>query len=121
MKKFNVELKQEVEVEFSSVNKAKKYFIKGDWKDFFYAYENLEELASDLALNFSNPRGVTSYDWVKGCYTMFIEGFGEFISTGSCYDFSLTSEEFGTVKIKVCTDMYVDYVLRVRETNENNL
>jgi hypothetical protein len=49
--KITATLEQEMKVEFTEPEKAKAFFIDGDWKNSFYTFKNLEDLAESLMLN----------------------------------------------------------------------
>lgn len=58
-------LEQEMKVEFTDPEKAKAFFIDGDWKKSFYTFDDLEELASFLMLN-AREKLVVGDHWREG-------------------------------------------------------
>jgi hypothetical protein len=77
MIKKDITIQTEVSVLFHHPEKTESYFIDGDWGNYFYRLDDLDELAEHIALN-ARWNGVNlhkdsetaSYEWVidiEGC------------------------------------------------------
>ncbi len=103
MKKFNVELKAEHNVSFSNPEKAQAFFIDGKWKDVFYDFVDLEELAGFIALSYLQ-------------HGKSFEGFSDFQRTKSPMIVENKCEEYGIISIEVDMDLEVDYITEQEES-----
>lgn len=56
MKKFNIELQANIKVTFSDPKKAQAYFIDGEWNEYFFDFDSLQELAEFIGSNFVDER-----------------------------------------------------------------
>ena len=74
---YNVGYEMKIEVLFSDPVKAESYFIKGDWRNYFFKLDDMEELSIHIADMFH----ATPDYWhaVKKEHCKFIEGFGLFV------------------------------------------
>ena len=75
MSKFRTDFEMSIDVEFLNPEKAKAFFIDGDWKKSFYTFNDLADLARGLSCEFHDePK-----EWENNHYSKDIEGFGLFI------------------------------------------
>lgn len=81
--KFTATLEQEIKVVFTEPEKAKAFFIDGDWRESFFEFSHLEQLAEFLMLNTSDKLRVMDH-WREDGELHFganIEGFPYFYKT----------------------------------------
>ena len=111
-----VELKAEIDVSFSDPEKAKAVFIDGDWKDYFWVIDDLENLATDLANAFHNEPQHWKYDHEKqkGWYQKSPEGFGTFIQQDNG-SFVMEDETTGKITISYEMELEPDGTFEVTE------
>lgn len=79
MSKFRTSFEMEIDVTFHDPDKAKAYFIDGDWKESFWTLECLGEVAKKLAHHFHGEP--LYFDPKEKRVARMVEGFGRFIDT----------------------------------------
>ncbi len=99
---FEVDLKATVKVQFSDEAKAVEYLIEGDWKEHFFEFADLSEIAEHLAYTFQKF-GVD-----------YLEGFGDFVKEYDQY-VSHQPNEYGSIYIKLEEGLEVDYTMETTE------
>lgn len=102
-------LQSEIDIVFDNPKKAKEYFIDGEWKESFFKFDELKEVAEHLAYAFYvTPE---QYNFDKKRYEKFIEGFG---NCSSCvdeeshsytYTFLDDAIDYGTIKISIASEL----------------
>ncbi len=107
MSKIRTSFEMEIDIDFLDEKSSFKHFIEGDWKESFYTFEDLNEVAEHISHNFhianSELKKVNDeYRWVK-----FIEGFGEFVEQDNGA-FKLTEELNGGGDITVNYEMELE-------------
>lgn len=102
-----VEMQMNIEISFEDKEKSEEYFIHGDWKNYFYEYDNLEEIAGHIAYAFN----VCPTHWSKERKTdfKFIEGFGEFFREDNTKWINF-SDETGNIMVEIIQDLEVEYI-----------
>ncbi len=93
---FEVDLKATVKVQFSDEAKVKEFFIEGDWKECFFEFSDLTEIAEHLAFV------------VQKFGSFNIEGFGDFVRESNYY-VSHQPNEYGSIYIELSEGLEVDY------------
>jgi len=88
----------EIDVNFMNEEQSLNHFIKGDWKDSFYTFNDLDELAEHISYAFH----ITSDEFRKRdgkhIFVKFIEGFGDFIrQENGSYELSEEPDEGGKI------------------------
>jgi len=98
--KVKIEFKQEVEVIFDDIEKAKAYFI-GKWSESFAPVKSVEEaiewLSGDISLEINRP----SHFRHRPCLQ--VEGLGDFFSTANPNTWK-TEEDYGLGLITIKYD-----------------
>lgn len=84
-----ITLTTEIDIQFSDEEKAKAYFIDGDWKEYFFTYSDMRDLCEHIAYSFHMQGG-----WREA----YVEGFGTFIREDEIW--KVTNEDFGTIFIR---------------------
>lgn len=92
-----VEISSEIDVQFSDEPKAEEFFIKGDWKETFFTFNDLDDIAQHLAYGFQEEVGFFMTRDVN------VEGFGCFKQKDKVW--TSEYEEFGAIHIRVETDL----------------
>ena len=92
---YEVDLKATIKVQFSDPVKAKYVFLESDWKDCFFDYRDMTEVAEHVAWMFQT-RG-----------TDCIEGFGAFKREKDYYVSS--DETFGSIYIQTVNELDAEY------------
>ncbi|MCY9861384.1 hypothetical protein OTK49_02485 [Vibrio coralliirubri] len=77
-----------IDVDFQDPAKAQAYFIDGDWRDFFYAFDNLEEVTEHLALNFHKADEYYDHEGLNRS----IEGFGSYVYQPETHEWRLSED-----------------------------
>jgi hypothetical protein len=98
MKNFKCSLEAIVMVRFSDPDKAKAVFIDSDWKESFYAFHDLKDVAEHLSYAIMNNTDGWSLD--KKRFFRFIEGFGEFYREGDVYKGGCLDGDAGEIFIE---------------------
>ena len=108
MKKYDVDLSAKYSVEFPDEKLVKSYFIDGDWKNTFYTFSDLSDLAEHVTMNFHHED--SKFDHDKKLFYKFIEGFYPFYSKNNIGDWVSTDEESGAVIIiSEVDELDIDY------------
>lgn len=94
MKKFRTTMELEIDVYFSEPEKATDFFTNSDWKNYFFKYEKLSEVAQHIAEVFER----TPELWKENKFAKHLEGFGYFISN-SDGTWSTEQSGFGLIQI----------------------
>lgn len=76
MKIYDVDLNAKYHVKFPDAEKTISYFIDGKWKETFYTFSDLSELASHLIMGFHHES--PAHDFINKQNYKFIEGFNHF-------------------------------------------
>jgi len=76
--KFETEMTQKINVEFSDPKKAEAFFIESDWKETFYTFTDLSDVVDHLAFAVRNSMRGETYDSKSGERYINIEGFPTF-------------------------------------------
>ena len=98
MTKFRTEFDMQIDVQFVDPEKSKAFFIDGDWKNSFWEFEELNEVAADIAHSFNLEDSQWNPRFKKIC--KFIEGYGTFVKEGDVYiTTNLGTEEAGEIRI----------------------
>jgi hypothetical protein len=93
MSEFRTSFEMEIDVSFADPEKAKAYFIDGEWKDSFWEIDDMEELAKYIAHSF-HVEG-DRYDAERKAIVRSAEGFGDYILGDSgLYHLDETSAEY---------------------------
>ena len=103
--KFKATLECEIEVDFSDKDKAKTYFIDGDWQEYFYAFDGLDEFTRHLVYAFNE-----SEEMLRGGRIKFVEGVGEFIYDRSKKEWRLTHKNLQEGESFLCGQIVIRYV-----------
>lgn len=103
--KFKATLECEIEVDFSDKEKAQAYFIDGDWKEYFYTFDGLDEFTRHLVYAFNE-----SEEMLRGGRIKFVEGIGEFIHDRSKNEWRLTHKNLQEGESFLCGQIVIRYV-----------
>ncbi|MBD1559523.1 hypothetical protein HC752_21505 [Vibrio sp. S9_S30] len=106
----------QIDVNFIEKDKAEAMFIESDWKDVFYTFIDLDEVAEHLALNFHQ------YDekWEKGEYWKHIEGFGSYKYNSDTKAWHLAGEGDENGEFE-CGDIIIKYESKTECTDVTEL
>lgn len=86
MIKKGLAIQTEMSVVFHHPEKTESYFIDGDWKNYFYSLDDLDELAETIALgarcsgvNLHKDSETSNYEWVIDIegFPLFYKKYGE--------------------------------------------
>lgn len=102
MKVFDADFEMQIKVEIENPDAITAYFIKGDWKEYFWDIDDLEEFVSSFAHAFQ----ATPEYLRDGLFLKDIEGFGVYSREPGEKAFQLSAEgilEIGSA-IKVTVD-----------------
>ena len=77
MSKYNVSMEAEINVSFSNPEKAKSFFVDGQWHEHFWKITDLEDLAKNIAQAFHQTPEF--FDKNVGAIARSPEGFGRFV------------------------------------------
>lgn len=100
MAKFNVEMKSEFDIEFVEPEKSKAYFVDGDWSDYFYPADTLEELVEVMSTMLAKELESPSWDSEKSRAYLNIEGFPILVANEDRTVFeTVDDDEFGKIRI----------------------
>lgn len=114
--KFEVELKTDIEVEFTDPDKVLKYFIEdtseGAWKNYFFKFDDIKELAEHLSeVIVKIPE---RWNQEGRCFSRDMEGFALF--NRDYGRLVSTSEEYGSIIIRGDEDdTYIDWCNEVNK------
>lgn len=109
--KFECEFKAICEVEFLTPEKTLDYFLNSDWKDCFFTFDELSEVAEHLSyqvLKFSFD--MLEFDGeYQPCY--YPEGFPPFLvlDDNEPNTFTAKDNEMGDIQIRVTQELEHDY------------
>lgn len=79
--KIRSNFEMDIDVEFSEPEKAKAFFIDGDWKNHFFTFGDLQEFTAALAFSFhATP---DQWDRERKTWTRSPEGYGTFVKDDS--------------------------------------
>jgi len=79
--KLRTSFEMEIDVEFSEPEKAKAFFIDGDWKNYFFTFSDLQDFTAALAFSFHAESD--RWDKARKTWTRSPEGYGTFAQTDS--------------------------------------
>ena len=102
MKKFNIDLVAECEVSFSDEDLVQAFFIESQWRESFYDFEDLGELAGFI--------GESLIDGDK-----IIDGFTDF-SFNNEGELVSKYKDYGSIIVKVISAISVDEVYEEKES-----
>ena len=88
MSKIRCSFEMEIDINFQDTDKAKSYYIDGDWKESFYSLADLEEVAEQLSYSFYVED--EKWDKILKAVIKFVEGFGTFVKKDN--EWHLTEE-----------------------------
>ena len=97
MKKFEVTMEAELSVSFSNPEKAKSFFIDGDFRKYFYEISDMEELVKYIAVAFHHSHEY--FDKAKNAFARSPEGFGFYVKKENNY-YEADWVEFGKISIR---------------------
>ncbi|MGR5368424.1 hypothetical protein [Photobacterium damselae] len=106
----------QIDVDFKDKIKAEQFFIEGTWKDHFYVFNDLDDAAEHLSLNFHKY----SDSWEDGGSWKYIEGFGSFLYNKDTKSWHLTSKD-GEVGDFECGDIEIKYEMELDCTDTREL
>lgn len=76
--KFGTNITKKVIIEFHDPEKTEEFFLESSWRESFYAYDSLEELAEGIAQSFEHE----GESYIQGIgFGTILEGFGQFLRT----------------------------------------
>ncbi len=101
-KGFSVAMYAEVSVLFSDAQKAKAYFIDGNWKNIFWELSDMEELASNIAHSVFDTPGF--YDRSKDVVVRNVEGYGAYVREAK-NTFVAKWEGFGIITVIITDEL----------------
>ena len=110
---YEVEFEARVTVEFSDHDKAKKFFIGGEWSKTFWDLSDMEELTQYIASTFIDESVFYNKDLKKLCKSL--EGFGVFEKDEKSQSFTSISDLFGAVTVE-----YVDLLEPIYSSRVDN-
>lgn len=101
IKKFKAEITNEARVVFREPEKAKAFFVDGDWKHAFWEIESLEDLACNIAKAVADsPEDLAESENKKTFRTVRkTEGFGKFFRTRGQYVYEMNSKSSGLIQV----------------------
>jgi len=99
----------EIDVNFIDEKKSYNHFIKGDWKESFYDFDDLDEIAEHIACNFHHASSEFRKIEGKHRFVKFIEGFGDFVQQDNGL-YRLTEDIDGGGDIDVSYEMELEPV-----------
>ena len=105
-KRYNIDLSQELVIEFSDPEKAEKYFVgeNSEHAQAFFESEDMEDFVRTFSLMFANHLNSVSFSSV-----LYIEGFAPFKRKDGEYISS--TDEYGDITIHdVWGGLEVDYI-----------
>jgi hypothetical protein len=104
MSNYRVDIEGKVIISFDDPVKAKRYFLESDWKDYFYTFHDLSEVAQHIAGHFIEPRT-----------RIFIEGFGEAYRPRykSGFNYVIENDDSGNINIFLDEPVEVTDVLDI--------
>lgn len=112
--RFKTDVKKEVLVEFITPEKTLNFLLNSDWKDVFFTFEDLKEIAGYLAyhvVSFESSFGEVDVD---GEYQYrryyYLEGLPVFIRDSNSNLYKMVDEEIGEIHVYVDEDYEVDYI-----------
>lgn len=114
--KFRNKIECEIDVNFVDHEKAKGFFIDSDWKDCFFKFVDLEEVAEYLALAFHNSPESTDEDGRFKC----VDGFGEYFYSHEDKVWRLTDRYLPQGGVLPCGEITIRYesALQCSQTDE---
>lgn len=102
MGKIEREYQTILSIEFSEPDKAKKYFINGDWSESMWKCSDLEDLGETILDSFINSSHEDLYEKNKICGTgKDIEGFNYFLSNFCCDEYTSSADVYGKIIVRV--------------------
>lgn len=113
--KFKNTIQCEIEVDIKDREKAKAFFIDGDWSEIFYEISDLDELASILGFAFHNAEERLGQGLFKS-----IEGFGDYIYSYEKKEWHLTDRLLEEGEDLPCGNIVIKYISELEsiETEE---
>lgn len=124
-REYNILFEQDLKVIIEDVAVTEEYFIKGDWRKYFYDLDSIEDLVRDLAANFLRAR----LEW--GQFTAenekrgdsgtsrtrnykFIEGYGIFLKDTEDKNLWVnTDPRTGGLSVRIASDLEITHVAEV--------
>lgn len=88
----------EITVQFDDPEKAKQFFLEGDWSEVFWSHDDLEELAADLGVSVKD--GCKSWNEDLQRPTVSCDGYGTFVEVSPGV-FELSGDDLPCGKITV--------------------
>jgi len=111
MRKYDVDLTAKYHVTFPDEQKVIDYFINGDWKNSFYTFSDLKELAESITMGFYHED--SKFDHDKGEFYKWLEGYPLFYSETNAGVW--TSKEDGVViQVEEIDELDIDYCTEQR-------
>ena len=98
MTKYRTDFEMQIDVEFVEPEKAKAFFIDGDWKESFWSFDDLDEVAESISRLFFYE--VEHWNREQKAFVRFLEGYGYFVRQGDVYISSKEYAEAGEIRIR---------------------
>ena len=116
---FRTTFEYQIDVNFIDKEKAESFFLESDWKDCFYEFNDLDEAAEHVAMNFHNDSG----QYEGGDLIKYIEGFGSFLFHREENEWRLTKGALKDSDELPCGDIIIKYEMNpecteIREMEE---
>jgi len=116
-KAFEVELNAEYIVTFPDEQKTIDYFIEGDWRDSFFDFSSLQDMARSIIYDFHNAdrefvkNKDDKYESIKS-----LEGYPTFVRDDNNMDkWAANCEECGTIIVELTQELDVEYTTEVED------
>ncbi|EJC6874005.1 hypothetical protein MX838_004349 [Vibrio parahaemolyticus] len=103
----------QIDVNFLDIDKARSFFLKSDWKDCFYTFNFIEDVAKHLADNFHNYNAVLE----KGKEWRHIEGFGSYYREPKTNTWRLDKDSIEEISGINCGDIHIHYYMETECSN----
>ena len=97
----------EIDVSFLDEESSFKHFIESDWKESFYTFDNLDDVAEHISYAFHIANNEFQKIDGKYAFVKFIEGFGDFIQQDNGH-YKLTEKFDGGGDITVNYEMELE-------------
>lgn len=113
---FKAEIKTEWIITFHDPEKAKAFFIDGDWKDYFFTFNGLKDLSEHLAFAFHNDPERWSKEQSADYRSP--EGFGDYYKQSGKDVYTMTPKDHdqgdegdpGVISITLETETEVEFI-----------
>lgn len=98
--RFDGEVSHVTSITFSDPEKAKAEFIDGDWSDYFWEIDDMEDLATNIIQAVHNEQEISEID-SQDKYVMkrSPEGFGVYLKDGN--DWVMDNEHTGKITVTI--------------------